>query len=182
MPITFFVVMCYNIKHKGVRVLFKVGSVVMYGSQGICKIDSIESKQIGKQTADYYVLKPLFNQSAALFVPVYNQALTAKMIDVLSVEEAKKLIKKAPDLPIVSFDGENQKREQYKLILASGKREDIASLIKTIRLEKETRRAIGKKLNLIDEQTLRKAELLFFNELAFVLSVTTAEANEMIKF
>ena len=162
--------------------LFNVGNVVMYGSQGICKIDSIESKQIGKQTADYYVLKPLFNQSAVLFVPVDNQALTAKMIDILSVDEAKKLIKKAPDMPIISFDGENQKREQYKLILASGKREDIASLIKTIRLEKETRRAIGKKLNLIDEQTVRKAELLLFNELAFVLGVTTDEVNQMIKF
>ena len=162
--------------------LFNVGNVVVYGSQGICKIDSIESKQIGKQTADYYVLKPLFNQSAALFVPVDNQALTAKMIDVLSVDEAKKLIEKAPDMPIISFDGENQKREQYKLIFASGKREDIAALIKTIRLEKETRRAIGKKLNLIDEQTLRKSELLLFNELAFVLGVTTDEVNQMIKF
>ena len=113
---------------------------------------------------------------------VASKNLPSKMIDILSVDEAKKLIKKAPDMPIISFDGENQKREQYKLILASGKREDIASLIKTIRLEKETRRAIGKKLNLIDEQTVRKAELLLFNELAFVLGVTADEVNQMIKF
>ena len=104
------------------------------------------------------------------------------MLDILTVDAAKKLIKEASGLPVITFDAENRKREQYNLILASNNREELASLIKTIRLERETRRAVGKKLNLIDEQTLRKSELLLFNELAFVLGVTADEVNQMIKF
>ena len=162
--------------------MFNLGDVVMYGLQGICKIDAIESKAIGKLSNDYYVLKPLYNQSAAVFVPVDNEALTAKMLNVLSEKEAKKLIKAAADMPIITFFSENQKREQYRSILAGGNRQNLVSLIKTIVLERDARRAIGKKLNLVDEQTLRKAESLLFNELAFVLGVLPQEAQEMITF
>lgn len=164
------------------RVLFNIGDVVVYGSHGICKIDGIEPKQIGKETIDYYALKPVYNSSAVIFIPVDSADLTSKMLDILTVDAAKKLIKEASGLPVITFDAENRKREQYNLILASNNREELASLIKTIRLERETRRAVGKKLNLIDEQTLRKSELLLFNELAFVLGVTTDEVNQMIKF
>ena len=162
--------------------LFNIGDVLLYGAQGICKIDGIEAKQIGKEITDYYVLKPISNENTAVFVPVKNQALTAKMKSILTKTQAKNLIDSIATIDVIECLNENQKREQYKAILASGDREKLISLIKTIRSEQKLRRAAGKKLNLTDEQTLNKAEQIIFNELAFVLDTTTEELKNMLKF
>ena len=162
--------------------MFNIGDIIVYGVQGICKIDSFETKQIGRQSADYYVLKPLFNESTAVFVPVENELLTAKMQAVLTKTQAEKLVKKVENIDVIKSNDENQKRELYKAILSSGDREKLIALIKTIRLERDIRHQGNKKLNINDEQTLRKAELLIYNELAFVFDVEPDEVKNIIKF
>ncbi|MBQ8267369.1 MAG: hypothetical protein IJZ21_03180 [Clostridia bacterium] len=162
--------------------MFKIGDVVIYGVQGICKIYSCETKQIGRQSADYYVLKPIFNESTAVFVPVENELLTAKMQNVLTKAQVDELVEKIPQIDVIKANDENQKRELYKSILSGGDRERLISLIKTIRLERDARRQSNKKLNINDEQTLRKAELLIYNELGFVLGCEPDEVKNIIKF
>lgn len=160
--------------------MFKIGDTVVYGAQGICKIDSVETKLIGRQKQDYYVLKPIFNQNTSVFVPVDNEALTAKMLSALTKSQINGLAKKVTDIDVIKASDENQKRELYKSILSSSNRERLVSLIKTIRFERDTRREAGKKLNISDEQTLRKAESLLYNEIAFVFSVEPDEAKNII--
>lgn len=167
---------------KGVSDLFNIGDIIIYGAQGVCRIDSCETKQIGKQAERYYVLKPLFNESTAVFVPMENKQLTAKMQSALTKPQAKELVEKISRIDTVKASDENQKREQYKAILSSGDREKLISLIKTIRLERDVRRQSNKKLNINDEQTLRKAELLLYNELAFALGCEADEVKNIINF
>lgn len=164
------------------RELLNTGDVVVYGTQGVCRIDCIQSKQIGRQSAEYYVLKPVFNESTAVFVPVDNETLVAKMQKVLNKAQIKELIAKTPDIDIIKVSDENQKREIYKSILSGNDREQLISLIKTIRLERDTRRQNNKKLNINDEQTLRKAEMLLYNEVAFVNNIEPDEARNLINF
>ena len=160
--------------------MFKIGDTVVYGAQGICKIDSVEAKLIGRQKQDYYVLKPIFNQNTSVFVPVDNEALTAKMLSALTKSQINGLAKKVTDIEVIKASDENQKRELYKSILSSSNRERLVSLIKTIRFERDTRREAGKKLNISDEQTLRKAESRLYNEIAFVFGVAPDEAKNII--
>lgn len=162
--------------------MFKIGDVVLYGIQGICKISNVEVKQVGKTALDYYVLNPIFNQNTALFVPVDNEKLTAKMQCVLTKSEAKQLIENATQTNFIEIQSEATKQEQYREIFSSGNRQLLMSLIKTIRFERDERSKVGKKLSMSDEQTLYKAEQLLFNELAFVLGVESAEIKNKIKF
>lgn len=162
--------------------MFRMGDVVLYGIQGICKISGIEIKQIGKTALDYYVLNPVFNESTALFVPVDNEKLTTKMQNILGVKEVKQLIEKAQQISVLEICDEATKRERYREILSSGNREELISLIKTIRLEREKRSKLNKKLNMSDEQTLYKAERLLFNEIAYVLEIEPQEVQKMITF
>ena len=83
---------------------------------------------------------------------------------------------------VSAINGESEKREEYKNILASNDRHKLLSLVKTIQYEKEARRQCGKKLNLNDEQTLAKAENLLYNELGFVLEIEPNEVKSMIEF
>lgn len=182
MPMLFLLKKCYNYISQGVRDLLKIGDVVVYGAQGICKIDGFDTKVIGKTNVKYYVLKPIFNENTAVFVPVENASLTAKMQSVLTKSQANELIGKIDDIDIIKTASENQKREQYKAILSSNDRKELISLIKTIRFERDTRRQNGKKLNISDEQTLRKAEILLYNELAFVYGAAPEEVKNIINF
>ena len=162
--------------------MFNVGEVVFYGAQGICKIDGVETKQIGKISADYYILKPVFNESTAVFVPVNNEMLTSKMQSVLTKAQADELIENASSADIIEADCENQKREVYKSIISGGDRQMLVSLIKTIRTEDKKRSQNGKRLNINDEQILRKAENLLYNELAYVYGVEPENIKNTIKF
>lgn len=158
--------------------MFEIGNTVMYGIQGLCKIDCIETKTVGKVSADYYVLKPMGRENTSLFVPLENSVLTSRMRDLLTVEQANELMKNAAQIKPLTYKDENSRREDFKSILHQNNREQLAAVIKTIYIEKEARRAAGKKLNIFDEQTLRQAELLLYNELAFVLSISTEELLE----
>lgn len=162
--------------------MFNIGDTVVYGAQGICRIVSFDIKTIGKTDIKYYVLRPIFNENTAVFVPVENATLTAKMQNVLTESQAKALVCKINDIDVIKTSGENQKREQYKAILSSNDREQLIALIKTIRFERDNRRQSGKKLNINDEQTLRKAELLLYNELAFVYGVEPDSVKNIINF
>lgn len=162
--------------------MFSIADVVFYGTQGVCKIDAVETKQIGKNVAQYYVLKPIFNDSTAVYVPVDNATLTAKMQCVLTKEQADALAKEIPYIDLIKSLDENEKRTRYKNILSCGDRKQLVSLIKTIRQERDARKENGKKLNINDEQTLRKAENLLYEELAFVYNVSPQSVKELIKF
>ena len=162
--------------------MFRIYDVIVYGSQGICKVEKIETKQIGKQTADYYVLKPLFKENTAVFVPMQNEALTSKMQNVLTKAQAEELIRKITLIDVIKPSDEAEKRELYKTVLSSSDREKLIALIKTIRSERDERRESGKKLNISDEQTLTKAELLLYNEFAFVLGCEPDEVKNIINF
>lgn len=162
--------------------MYSIGEVVFYGAQGICRIDCIETKEIGKLATDYYVLKPIFNTNTAVFVPIDNEALVAKMQRILSKVQAETLISAMNDVDVVTPENESLRRDMYKNILSNGDRAELLSLIKTIRIEREVRRECGKKLNINDEQVLRKAEMLIGNELAYVLKITPDEAQSLIEF
>lgn len=162
--------------------LFTIGDVIVYGAQGVCKIDSTQIKQIGKDSAEYFVLKPIFSENTSLFVPVENKTLTARMQPLLTADEARNIINSASKAELIEAKDENQKREEYKNILSSNNRQRLVSLIKTINFEKETRRRSGKRLNINDEQTLKKAELLLYNELALVLGVEPQQVQSEMEF
>lgn len=161
--------------------MFKIGDIIIYGSQGVCKIEKTETKQIGKQSAEYYVLKPLFNETTCLFVPVDNENLTNKMQPVLSKNDFCKLVNEISQVNMIEIDDENLKREQFKTALSGGC-EMLVSLIKTIRFEREQRKQKGRKLNIFDEQTLRKAEQLFYGIAAYILEINPQDVKNTINF
>lgn len=59
--------------------MYSVGQTVLYGSNGICNIEEITTKEISGMSIDYYVLKPLYSQNSTLFVPVNNEKLVSKI-------------------------------------------------------------------------------------------------------
>ena len=72
--------------------MFQRGETVLYGTEGVCRIAEIQEMKIGRTKAEYYVLKPVYRESATIYVPVDNPTLVARMKHVLSQQEIDRLL------------------------------------------------------------------------------------------
>ena len=72
--------------------MYSIGEIVLYGSNGVCEITEITTKKIGKDSIEYYVLKPVCSDSSTLFVPTQNEMLVSRMRAVLSSDEIKDIL------------------------------------------------------------------------------------------
>ena len=95
--------------------MFCVGQTVLYGSNGVCMVDDVTEKRIGKTKIQYYVLKPLCNNTSTLFVPTANQQLVSKMRRILTEDEAEAILRDLP--PCGDWNDNKQERsEQFRAI------------------------------------------------------------------
>ena len=78
--------------------MYSIGEVVLYGSNGVCEITEITTKKIGKDSIEYYVLKPVCSDSSTLFVPTQNEMLVSRMRVVLSSDEIKDILSQKTEM------------------------------------------------------------------------------------
>ena len=144
---------------------------VLYGTQGVCRIEEITEKSFNAKNRLYYVLKPIFHESATIFVPVDNEALTAKMCKVLSAEEVRELIHGIPAEQTIWIDNDVERKARYKEILAQGDRTALVRMIKTLYQHQQKQQRRGKKLHVVDERFMKEAERILYEEFAHVLNI-----------
>ncbi len=159
--------------------MFQTGDTILYGTHGVCLIQSIEEMTFSGKRQEYYILNPVYNKASTIYVPVHNEVLTAKMNRILSAEEIYELIRSMPDEKTIWIDNENARKECFQKIIAGNNRTELVQLIKTLYLHQEKQKEKGKKLHIADERFLREAEKLLYNEFALVLKM---EPDEVLPF
>ncbi len=155
--------------------MYKVNDTVIYGTQGVCKIVDISVKDFMGQKREYYVMEPNSNSSTTLFVPTDSEAVLAKMRKILSGEEIHALIMSLPNNEIRWIENENERRERFREIVASGEHKALIQMIKAIWLHKQAREAEGKRLHMSDERFFKEAEQLLYGEFQYVLRISKEE-------
>lgn len=160
--------------------MFQVNDTIMYGTQGICKIVDISEKDFMGTKKEYYVLKPMNDQTATLFAPMHNEKIEQKMRRILSEEEIYQLIESMPQEEANWIKNENERKEQYKKIIAGGNHTELIRMIKALYLHKQKREADGKHLYLSDERFFKEAERILYEEFQFVLNINREELLPLI--
>jgi len=150
---------------------YKVNDTILYGIHGVCRITEISERQFNDKCREYYVLKPICDDKATLYVPVNNEKLVDKMRRVLTAAEIYELIETMPDENTIWIENESARKEKYKEILRQGDRVELVRLVKTLYQHQETQREKGKKLHLADERFMKDAERMLFAEFAHVLDI-----------
>ena len=152
--------------------MFSVNDTVVYGTDGVCTVTDITTRAFGKEKAEYYVLTPIHQNGACIYVPTASEALLRKMRRVLSAEEIRQLI---ADIPQESshewITDEAARRTAFKTVLQSGDRRELVRMIKTIYLHGQEQAKNGRKLHHSDEMMMKDAEKLLYDELAYVLGI-----------
>ena len=144
-------------RRKGEFMNYQVGDMILYGTQGVCRIAEIAERDFSGNSMLYYILKPVFDERSTLYVPVYGEAAD-KLRRILSVPEVYKLIKAMPDEDTIWIENEAVRRKKHKEIISQGDRQELVKLIKTIYLHDKKQKAIGKKLHVADERFMKDAE------------------------
>ena len=161
--------------------MFCANDVIQYGGSGVCVIQEIATMRFGRTRERYYVLKPLHQNTSVIYVPVDNAQLVAKMRPILTPDEVEALIAQIPAVEPVWIDDINERKLRFEELLRSGDCVELIRLIKSLLLQRERRQADGKALHVSDENCIREAQRLLYDEFAGALGKTPKELEQRLK-
>lgn len=159
--------------------MIEINDTILYGTEGVCTVVDIVQRDFGGKSIPYYVLQPVYNNRSTIYVPVHNEALTAKMRRVLSKEEIYQIIQAMPSETSIWIEDEPERKETYKQILQQGDRIELVRMIKALHQHQLDQRAKGKHLHTADEHFFKEAEKLLYDEFALVLDI---QPDEVLPF
>lgn len=160
--------------------MFQINDTVMYSMHGVCKIEDITTKEFMGSQKEYYVLKPISDLTTTLYIPTHNEKLLAKMRKILSKEEVYHLIETMPQKEMIWFKNENERKEQYKQVIAKGNHSELIGMIKAIYMQKQKRESEGKYLYISDERFFKEAERILYEEFQYVLNIKKEDLLPLI--
>ena len=158
--------------------MFHVGDYIVYGSNGICRVEEITHPDIAGIDADklYYVLVPEKTRDSRLFGPTDNSRVVLR--SVISAEEADALRKEVKGIEPLQVESERMRDDSYKKAMKSCDLRQCVQVIKALLIRKQEREAHGKKVTVTDERYMKLAEDGLYSELALVLGKEREEIKE----
>ncbi len=155
--------------------MHKIGEIVLYGTDGVCRISAIEEKKFGAERAQYYVLTSVFRNSSVIYVPVGNEKLESKMKTIMSRKEIEKMIDYMPEADNIWIEDEAARKVRYKEIIIGSDRYELVRMIKTLYAHRVKQENCGKKMHITDEKFLKDGERILYDEIAHVLCMEHEE-------
>lgn len=152
--------------------MFKIGDFVVY-KRDVCVVKEIVEKHY--QDTDYYLLNPIDDSSLKIYVLTNNNDLR----NVISKEEAFKLIEKIPSIEIISSQ-DKMMENHYKELMKNDCLEDLITIIKTAYLRNDDRLRQGKKISEKDDNYFKRAEKILYNELSIALNMSVLDTKDYI--
>lgn len=160
--------------------MLKLNQTVMYGTTGVCTVDSIEDKKIGKVKRKYYVLKPMAQATSTVFVPADNELLLSKVRELITKENIKEMLQVLPSKESIWIDDDSERKQSFGDIVMSGDRMACLTLLKTLIVRQKELSEKGKRLHLADERVLREVQRLINDEFSFVLGIGVEDVQGRI--
>ena len=159
---------------------FQVGEVVLYGTEGICKVLGTEEKRFGNEALMYYVLQSCAKGSR-IFVPFANENLVNRIRKPLSKEEMAELLSSVEALELLPWcENDRERKTLHMAIVANKGAKDLLSLAKTIEYRRVQMQENGKKLYAFDDRICRDALALLICEIEYVFSADKENAKKML--
>lgn len=160
--------------------MFGIGDYVICGNKGVCTVESITTLNITgvDKEREYYILKPLYMAGSTVYVPVDSPK--ESMRKVLEREEAEKLIKEIPNIPLLVITNDKLSEQMYRECIRTNDCEDLVRIIKTIYMRKQKRIQAGRKVTAVDAKYFHMAEENLYGELAVALNISRKEVEDYI--
>ena len=155
--------------------MYKANDYLVY-KKDVCKVKEIKKNKLNG--LDYYILVPIDDDSLIIDVPTDNRIGYIK--DIITKEEAEKLINSIPKIEPLSNIEDKYIENRYKDLIYNGTREDLIRIIKTTYLRNEERMKNKKRISDKDFNYFNKAEKYLYNELSIPLNMSFDETKDYI--
>lgn len=161
--------------------MFNVGEYIVYGMNGVCKVEEIGPMNLSGIESDrvYYTLLPLYTKGSRVFTPVDNQKVV--MRHVINKTEVCKLIDEMKDVEEIEVADDKRRELAYKEALKTCNCRELIRIINTVLKRKEERLAQGKKMSACDERYLKQAQDSLYGEFAISLKIEKSEVEDFIE-
>lgn len=161
--------------------MYKKGEYVIYGNNGICRIEEIGvpvGTPMARSGKEYYTLSPVFG-SGNIYAPLDTKVF---MRPILTKEQAEALIEQIPEIQGEVFEGKDVRAlsEKYKGCLDTHQCEDLVKLIKTVYMKEKTMVENGKKLAKTEQEFGKLAKELLHREFSMALDMPYEEVEGYI--
>lgn len=160
--------------------MFNNNELVLYSTEGVCRVSATVEKNFAGKIVRYYVLKPIYRENSTVFVPTDNELLLSKMRRVLSENEVHDIIQSIPDENPMWIDDDNTRKTKFKEIICGGNPRELVRLIKALYQHQQEQQSSGRKFHVTDERLLKDAEKLLFDEFAVVLKINPQQVLPLI--
>lgn len=160
--------------------IYCVEKYVVYGIHWICEMEEVTNLKFGSDShaRDYYVLRPVFEKSMKIYVPVENSTVSERMRPILSQKEIDEIILSITDTEIKWDNNYKKRSEQFHKILSERDEREILRMISCLYLHaKES----GKGLTSSNAQVLKAAQNIIEQEFAFSLNIKPQEVGKYIQ-
>lgn len=148
--------------------MYKVGEYVVKVNNGVCRIeDIVEMKLMSPDLKKYYLLVPLDNKTAKVYVPVDGKNDNVRYV--MTGQEAQDFIERIPSIEVAWIESDKIREQEYKTAIRSGSPDSLISIIKNIYIRNLERYEQGKKVTTVDDRYNKMAENILYSELAFAL-------------
>lgn len=145
----------------------------LVSKKNVCKVREVKEDENGNY---HYLLIPVTDESLKIDVLADNSYLR----DIISREELDKLIKRIPEIEIITNIEDKYIEKTYKDLLHSGTYEDLIKIIKTTYIRNNNRIKNNKKVSDKDKTFFEKAEEYLYSEFAITLGLSIDETREYI--
>ena len=153
--------------------MFQPGSLIVYGSTGVCRVEDVGPKKIMKDILKTcYTLTPLYSRET-ITVPVDSPVF---MREVISREQAEQLIDRIPEEEPAAVPGDaSAAKTCYEQALLSHSCDDLLRLVRQIYRRTQCARQSRRPPSQTDQRYMKRAEDLLYGELAVALGISREE-------
>lgn len=159
---------------------YKIGDIVIYGAEGLCKVEAITEKEFDGQKIKYYALKQLGRNNSVTYVPTNNEKSLGKMRLILTKEEIMELIQHTPEGGEKWIDNARQRQLAFKETILYGDSKDLIHMVRSLYSHQKELNEKGKKLHLSDEKFFKEAQKIICEEIAYVFEIEQEEVLDFI--
>ena len=160
--------------------MYEIGSIVVYGTSGVCRITDIKKLDLTGKKMEYCILQNVYDSRTTFYVPVNEDALK-RLRPVSSKEEINAMILKMNSEEQIWIDNDMKRKEEYSRIIKTADEHENIRLIKTLYLRRKSLNENGRKLRSADEHYLNLAENMLFEEFAYALDIDKTEVVDYIE-
>ena len=160
--------------------MFEIGEYIVYGINGICRVEDVGPSPYDKtDPRTYYLLVPRNNpMSSTIYTPVDNDRVPMRRL--MTKEEIEALVAAIPGIELLTVPVEKQRRELYKTVIGALEPRGFVQIIKTVEHRRAELTAAHKHFPVTDLEYGRLARQLLCSECAHVLGLSEEEADRYI--